>query len=699
MSKWPRTFNFKGKDLPYNRIQYNNPSERAVEVAIGFDFLANLPKSARVLEVGNVLSYYENSLSQHLGVVSRKIVDKFEIELGVDNEDLMLLSSEEKYDGIVCISTVEHIGQGVTPVGTYGEVAEERDLEAPLKAVAKIYDLLAVGGTALITVPFGTLTDGEWYIQFSGQYLSLLKKYGIPKEAVVTDFLKLIDRDKTQHSVKMLWAEVDVFEVSNAEYNHPFSASNAIAVLELSKVSTDFHLSLNVEPTPLFYNIPYGERIKAGQDKAQLHQIYAGLDKYKQLSYQTQTTVEIISVHVPKTAGTTFSQLLTGIYGSEAVFMDNENLPESQIKPSDLPPHIKAIHGHFHLDKYKGHFYNAKKVIWLRNPVFRLISNYFFWRTQEVGIPNNMDVMGILEFAELPGIRNIVADFIGENQLSDFYFVGIQEFFESDLEDIIRMMEWSKFSVSVNNKNTFPEYDNQFKKILDDSEIVKKLAQSNSLDMELYQEALNLRAKRRNELGGFHHILQLSASSQSQLHQTQTELENSHSQLHQTHAVLAQSQAQLHQTQGELEQSQAQLHQTQGLLAQSQLELHQTQGELEQFQAQLHQTQGELERLKVPQALHAQADLQSPTQYRLLLWEGWYAYHKGDLKGMAHFLKESLKCTPLSPTETVLDWLEKFSQFSSEKGVHLDTNSLINSAEWKELMRRSLNGKLSVAVR
>src|SRR5687767_7665995 len=117
MTKWEVNFNFKGKELPYNRIQYNNPSERAVEVPIGFDFLANIIKSARVLEVGNVLSYYENSLSQHTGVISRKIVDKFERELGVDNEDLMLLGSEEKYDAIVSISTVEHIGQGVTPVG------------------------------------------------------------------------------------------------------------------------------------------------------------------------------------------------------------------------------------------------------------------------------------------------------------------------------------------------------------------------------------------------------------------------------------------------------------------------------------------------------------------------------------------------------------------------------------------------------
>jgi hypothetical protein len=159
MSKWKKSFSYQGKELPYNRIRYNNPSERAVEVPIGFEFLVNVPKSARVLEVGNVLSYYENSLSQYTGVISRKIVDKFEIELGVDNEDLMLLSSEQKYDAIVSISTVEHIGQGVTPLGTYGEVTEERDLEAPLKAIAKIYDLIATDGTALITVPFGTLTD------------------------------------------------------------------------------------------------------------------------------------------------------------------------------------------------------------------------------------------------------------------------------------------------------------------------------------------------------------------------------------------------------------------------------------------------------------------------------------------------------------------------------------------------------------
>ncbi|MFM9266342.1 chromosome partitioning protein ParA, partial [Tychonema sp. BBK16] len=182
------------------------------------------------------------------------------------------------------------------------------------------------------------------------------------------------------------------------------------------------------------------------------------------------------------------------------------------------------------------------------------------------------------------------------------------------------------------------------------------------------------------------------------LHQTQGELEQSQAQLHQTQGELEQSQAQLHQTQGELEQSQAQLHQTQGELEQSQNQLHQTQGELEQSQNQLHQTQGELERLKFQPIAHRQADVQSQTQYEFLLWEAWFAYHKGDLKGMAHFLKESFKCTPFSPTETILNWLESLAHFSSDKGYNLDTNSLINSVEWKELTRRTLtNGKVTLS--
>ncbi|MEG4104605.1 hypothetical protein QUA04_00505, partial [Microcoleus sp. S13_C5] len=278
MHEWKRTFFFTQQEFYYNRIKFNNPTERAVEIPIAFNFLAALQKPASILEVGNVLSHYENHLSETLGITSRRIVDKFEVEVGVDNEDLMNLPSEDKYDAIVSLSTVEHIGQKGDPSGGYGEQEENRDREGPLKAIAKIYDLLAPDGKALITVPFGKLIDGEWYIQFSKEYLYLLgKKYGIPKEALSVNCLKLINRETTDRGFNVLWEELDALELSYVEYGSPFSQANAIAVIELSKLSSDFHLKLNVEPSPLLYNMPYETRTEFEQNKALLQQTQSEL--------------------------------------------------------------------------------------------------------------------------------------------------------------------------------------------------------------------------------------------------------------------------------------------------------------------------------------------------------------------------------------------------------------------------------------
>jgi len=80
-------------------------------------------------------------------------------------------------------------------------------------------------------------------------------------------------------------------------------------------------------------------------------------------------------------------------------------------------------------------------------------------------------------------------------------------------------------------------------------------------------------------------------------------------------------------------------------------------------------------------------------QYQLLVWDAWYAYQNGDLTKMCDRLQESLKCTPFCKSETVVNWLESFTNFSSEKGCDLDTLSLTNSPGWKQLTR------LQVAVK
>ncbi|WP_333110291.1 chromosome partitioning protein ParA [Microcoleus sp. Pol1C5] len=180
---------------------------------------------------------------------------------------------------------------------------------------------------------------------------------------------------------------------------------------------------------------------------------------------------------------------------------------------------------------------------------------------------------------------------------------------------------------------------------------------------------------------------------QTQLYQIQEKLEQSQTQQHQIQAKVQQFQMQLHQTEEQLKQSQTQLHQTQEQLQQSQTQLHQTQEQLQQSEIQLHQTQGELELSQFQQALGNDKDGQDQMQYKLLVWEACRAYHNKALTKMQECLQQSLKYTPFSGTQTVNDWLESFAKFSSEKGCELDTYSLTNSEEWKQLMGRAVRVK------
>jgi hypothetical protein len=150
----------------------------------------------------------------------------------------------------------------------------------------------------------------------------------------------------------------------------------------------------------------------------------------------------------------------------------------------------------------------------------------------------------------------------------------------------------------------------------------------------------------------------------------------------------------LQQTQEELGQTTLVLQQTQEELGQTQSQLHHTQMELEQFKSEFFPTHLELVRTQLPQQ-YATTDPQSQqaTQYRLLVWDAWYGYQNGDLTKMAQCLQDSLKFTPFSQTETIVNWLESLAKLSSEKGCGFDTHSLTNSQEWQQLMRRVVSVK------
>lgn len=246
------TFSYGDKKLHYNRVPINNASERAIEVPIGLNFLLE-HKAKRVLEVGNVLQQY---IQQPI-YGTWDILDKFEVFPGVINVDLMEYNPTKKYDAIVSISTVEHIGQRKDPSGSYGEEDIDRDKEAPLKAIVQIYNLLKEDGYALITVPFGKLIDHGWLIHFDEHYMELLvDKYKMPADQLNIKYYKKMDMEITWDNPLQKWAPCGKENLVDTIYNYPFPNANGIAVLEIIKNSNKELKEETINNTELKFHSP-----------------------------------------------------------------------------------------------------------------------------------------------------------------------------------------------------------------------------------------------------------------------------------------------------------------------------------------------------------------------------------------------------------------------------------------------------------
>jgi SAM-dependent methyltransferase len=120
----------------YGRYKRTWLTERAVEVPV-LQAIVDRHAGRRVLEVGHVLGHYRPQ--------SHAVLDRYEHAPGVLNRDVLDLSDLGRFDLIVAISTLEHVGYDEQP----------RDPGKAGRAVAALRDALAPGGSLVLTVPVG----------------------------------------------------------------------------------------------------------------------------------------------------------------------------------------------------------------------------------------------------------------------------------------------------------------------------------------------------------------------------------------------------------------------------------------------------------------------------------------------------------------------------------------------------------------
>lgn len=193
-----KQFMFRGKKFHYFCQRYNKTwrTERAVEIPIVWDIVQEY-QGKPILEVGNVLSHYFP--------VSHDIVDKYEHATGVMNEDVVSYSPSKKYDLIVSISTLEHVGWDETP----------RNPEKVLLAFENLKQCLAPNGKLVVTLPIG--------------YNPELDKF------LADDRIKLSEMVSLKRISANHWTEVNWSEIQNTRYHYLLFYPEGLAVAIFNK--------------------------------------------------------------------------------------------------------------------------------------------------------------------------------------------------------------------------------------------------------------------------------------------------------------------------------------------------------------------------------------------------------------------------------------------------------------------------------
>ena len=146
----------------------------------------------------------------------------------------------------------------------------------------------------------------------------------------------------------------------------------------------------------------------------------------------------IVSIHVPKCAGTSFRRPLQDMYGPSLWANYGTIFSRGQARSELVPYGTACIHGHFFADAFDDLFPGAALITWVRHPVERVLSNYYFFlRHPEIADgccqALHRDRLTLRQFADLDWMRDESTRYLAKKPFEAFSFVGVTERFAESL--------------------------------------------------------------------------------------------------------------------------------------------------------------------------------------------------------------------------------------------------------------------------
>jgi hypothetical protein len=132
-----------------------------------------------------------------------------------------------------------------------------------------------------------------------------------------------------------------------------------------------------------------------------------------------------------------------------------------------VPPYTDCIHGHILGNAYSGVFPGHQMITIVRNPVERVVSNYYhFLHTPDFRHPASIQLhanrLTLREFAEIGCMRNEASRYVAGRDPEDFDFVGITEHFEASVRVFTKLFGINRIlpisRVNINPERSTPTY-------------------------------------------------------------------------------------------------------------------------------------------------------------------------------------------------------------------------------------------------
>lgn len=228
----------------------------------------------------------------------------------------------------------------------------------------------------------------------------------------------------------------------------------------------------------------------------------------------------IISVHMPKSGGSSFLHLLKTKY-PKSIRIDNGHpihySPAERHQRAELNnlrnsvyakltsgfDYLGCIHGHFMPYQYEVFYTSGNHlfVTWLRDPITRIESHYHFWKQHF----NELAPLPLLKkfiredwslekFAFREEIRDIYSIYLWKFPIERFDFIGVTEFFAEDI-DFFAKEYLNIFQFEVPEKNVNRKKGNEK---ISDPGLIRELKEFHAKDYQLYQYALDQHDKRKS---------------------------------------------------------------------------------------------------------------------------------------------------------------------------------------------------------